>query len=93
MTYGVGLAVAMFTTEFCKAFFVSLHWAINLRTAVRLKGAFSSLGFQKMISMRGQSSLSMGEVNAYKHTCPIVVPFINLKGENVFDLLFRWLTF
>lgn len=62
VTYGVGLAVAMFTTEFCKAFFVSLHWAINLRTAVRLKGAFSSLGFQKMISMRGQSSLSMGEM-------------------------------
>ncbi|XP_068614033.1 ATP-binding cassette sub-family C member 12-like [Brachionichthys hirsutus] len=60
--YGVGLAFGLFTTEFCKAFFISLLWALNLRTAVRLKGAFSSVAFQKVISLRVQTGVSMGEM-------------------------------
>lgn len=60
---GVGLCLALFTSEFCKAFFISLLWAINLRTAVRLKGAFSTMAYQKVISLRVHSSISMGEVN------------------------------
>nr|XP_055061801.1 LOW QUALITY PROTEIN: ATP-binding cassette sub-family C member 12 [Misgurnus anguillicaudatus] len=58
---GVGLCVALFITEFSKAFFASLLWALNLRTAVRLKGAFSMLAFKKIISLRTLSSVSMGE--------------------------------
>ncbi|KAK7899190.1 hypothetical protein WMY93_020043 [Mugilogobius chulae] len=34
LTTGIGLAVAMLATEFCKIFFISLHWAINLRSAM-----------------------------------------------------------
>uniref|UniRef100_A0A3B5AC39 ATP-binding cassette sub-family C member 5 n=1 Tax=Stegastes partitus TaxID=144197 RepID=A0A3B5AC39_9TELE len=60
--HGVGLSLALFTTEFLKAFLISLLWALNLRTAVRLKGAFSSMGFQKIISLRVQSGISMGEM-------------------------------
>lgn len=37
-------------------------WAINLRTAVRLKGAFSAMAFDKVISLRVHSGISMGEV-------------------------------
>ncbi|XP_037553547.1 multidrug resistance-associated protein 9 [Nematolebias whitei] len=59
---GVGLSVALFTSEFCKAFFISLMWAINLRTAVRMKGAFSTMAYQKVISLRVHSSISMGEM-------------------------------
>ncbi|CAG5851555.1 unnamed protein product [Menidia menidia] len=62
VTHGVGLAFALFTSELCKAFFISLLWAINLRTAVRLKGAFSSVAFQKVISLRVHSGISMGEM-------------------------------
>ncbi|XP_068614030.1 ATP-binding cassette sub-family C member 12-like [Brachionichthys hirsutus] len=60
--YGVGLAFGLFTTEFCKAFFISLLCALDLRTAVRLKGAFSSVAFQKVISLRVQTGISMGEM-------------------------------
>ncbi|XP_023809459.1 multidrug resistance-associated protein 9 isoform X1 [Oryzias latipes] len=62
VAYGVGLAVALFTSEFFKAFFISLLWAVNLRTAVRLKGAFSTMAFQKAISLRVHSGVSMGEM-------------------------------
>lgn len=60
--HGVGLAFGLFSTEFSKAFLISLMWGVNLRTAVRLKGAFSSVAFQKVISLRVHSGISMGEM-------------------------------
>uniref|UniRef100_A0A669DVK2 ATP binding cassette subfamily C member 12 n=1 Tax=Oreochromis niloticus TaxID=8128 RepID=A0A669DVK2_ORENI len=62
LSYGVGLSIGLFTTECCKALLISLLWAMNLRTAVRLKGAFSAVAFQKIISLRVYSSVSMGEM-------------------------------
>ncbi|XP_068172840.1 ATP-binding cassette sub-family C member 12-like [Antennarius striatus] len=62
LLHGVGLALSLFTSEFCKAFIISLLFALNVRTAVRLKGAFSSVAFQKVISLRGQTGISMGEL-------------------------------
>lgn len=59
---GFGLALGLFTTEFCKAFFISLLWAINLRSAVRLKGAFSAVAFQKVLSLRVNNGFTMGEM-------------------------------
>ncbi|KAL7833683.1 hypothetical protein AOLI_G00286430 [Acnodon oligacanthus] len=61
LLYGVGLCVALFVTEFCKAFFASLLWAVNLRTAIRMKGAFSMLAFEKIISLRTLSGITVGE--------------------------------
>ncbi|KAL6112799.1 abcc12 [Pungitius sinensis] len=60
--YGVGLSFALFASEFSKGFLMSLLWAVNLRTAVRLKGAYSLLAFQKIVSLRGHSSISTGEM-------------------------------
>ncbi|XP_034535630.1 multidrug resistance-associated protein 9-like [Notolabrus celidotus] len=60
--HSVGLAFGLFISEFSKAFLTSLQWAINLRTAVRLKGAFSSMAYQKVISLRVHSGISMGEM-------------------------------
>uniref|UniRef100_A0AAQ5XWS8 ATP-binding cassette, sub-family C (CFTR/MRP), member 12 n=1 Tax=Amphiprion ocellaris TaxID=80972 RepID=A0AAQ5XWS8_AMPOC len=57
VVHGVGLALGLFTTEFFRAFLMSLMWAMNIRTAVRLKGAFSSVGFQKVISLRAHSGM------------------------------------
>uniref|UniRef100_A0A4W6G231 ATP binding cassette subfamily C member 12 n=1 Tax=Lates calcarifer TaxID=8187 RepID=A0A4W6G231_LATCA len=62
VTYGVGLSLGLFTSEFFKAFLMSLLWAVSLRTAVRLKGAFSSMAFQKVISLRAHSNISTGEM-------------------------------
>lgn len=66
--HGIGLAFGLFFSEFSKAFLISLLWALNLRTAVRLKGAFSSVAFQKVISLRVHSGISMGEVKTELHT-------------------------
>lgn len=72
VTHGAGLAVALFCTEFFKAFFISLMWALNLRTAARLKGAFSSIAYQKVISLRVHSGISMGEVKTtYLQSFPV----------------------
>ncbi|KAJ7994532.1 hypothetical protein DPEC_G00250450 [Dallia pectoralis] len=63
LVYGVGLCVALFTSEFCKAFFASLMWAVNIRTGIRVKGAFSTMAFKKFISLRSVSNdISVGEV-------------------------------
>lgn len=64
LSYGLGLAFALFFIEFSKAFFVSLMWAVNVRTAVRLKGAFCTMAFEKIVSLRVQTGLSNGEVRA-----------------------------
>uniref|UniRef100_A0A8C7JX16 ATP binding cassette subfamily C member 12 n=1 Tax=Oncorhynchus kisutch TaxID=8019 RepID=A0A8C7JX16_ONCKI len=48
--------------DFSKAFFASLLWAVNLRTAIRVKSAFSVVAFQKIISLRSVSNLSVGEM-------------------------------
>uniref|UniRef100_A0A673MNF8 ABC transmembrane type-1 domain-containing protein n=1 Tax=Sinocyclocheilus rhinocerous TaxID=307959 RepID=A0A673MNF8_9TELE len=61
LLHGIGLCVALFLSEFSKAFFSSLLWAVNLRTAVRMKGAFSMLAFKKIISLRSLTSISIGE--------------------------------
>lgn len=63
--HGVGLCVALFISEFSKAFFASLLWALNLRTAIRLKGAFSMLAFKKIISLRTLTNISVGEVSCF----------------------------
>lgn len=63
LLHGVGVCVALFISEFSKAYFTSLLWAVNLRTAVRVKGAFSMLAFTKIISLRNLTSISVGEVS------------------------------
>lgn len=61
VVHGVGVCVALFLTEFSKAFFASVLWAVNLRTAVRVKGAFSMLAFKKIISLRSLTAITVGE--------------------------------
>ncbi|XP_037312572.2 ATP-binding cassette sub-family C member 12-like isoform X2 [Pungitius pungitius] len=73
--YGVGLGFALFASQLSKGFLLSLLWALNLRTAVRLKGAYSLLAFKKVISLRGHSSKSTGEV----------IDVLTSDGHNLFD--------
>ncbi|XP_026888207.2 multidrug resistance-associated protein 9 [Electrophorus electricus] len=62
LVHGVGLCAALFVSEFSKAFFASLMWAMNMRTAIRLKSAFSMLAFHKIISLRTFGSVTVGEM-------------------------------
>uniref|UniRef100_A0A8C2ZRV4 ATP-binding cassette sub-family C member 5 n=1 Tax=Cyclopterus lumpus TaxID=8103 RepID=A0A8C2ZRV4_CYCLU len=75
VAYGVGLSIALFASEFSKAFMISLLWALNLRTAARLKGAYSSVAFQKVISLRLHTGISMGEM----------IGVLTNDGQKLFD--------
>ncbi|XP_061243073.1 ATP-binding cassette sub-family C member 12 isoform X1 [Bos javanicus] len=59
---GVGLCAALFTTEFTKVLFWALAWAINYRTAIRLKVAVSTLVFENLVSFKMLTHISVGEV-------------------------------
>lgn len=82
LSYGVGLAFALFFTEFCKAFFLCLMWAINVRTAVRLKGAFCTMAFEKIISLRVKSDVSNGEVSKPEPTKRVILKLLAQRREN-----------
>ncbi|XP_008820849.1 multidrug resistance-associated protein 9 [Nannospalax galili] len=59
---GIILCVALFSTEFTKALFWALAWAINYRTAIRLKVALSTLVFENLLSFKTLTHISAGEV-------------------------------
>ncbi|XP_060041594.1 ATP-binding cassette sub-family C member 12 isoform X3 [Erinaceus europaeus] len=59
---GIGLCLSLFATEFTKVLFWSLAWAINYRTAIRLKVAISTLVFENLVSFKTLSHISVGEV-------------------------------
>ncbi|XP_066204606.1 ATP-binding cassette sub-family C member 12 [Saccopteryx leptura] len=59
---GVGLCAALFATEFTKVVFWALAWAINYRTAIRLKVAVSTLVFENLMSFKTLTHISVGEV-------------------------------
>ncbi|XP_072683262.1 ATP-binding cassette sub-family C member 12 isoform X8 [Canis lupus baileyi] len=59
---GIGLCMALFATEFTKVLFWALAWAINYRTAIRLKVAVSTLVFENLVSFKTLAHISIGEV-------------------------------
>ena len=60
---GICLCLALFTTEFTKVLFWALAWAINYRTAIRLKVALSTLIFENLLSFKTLTHISAGEVS------------------------------
>ncbi|XP_062399832.1 ATP-binding cassette sub-family C member 12-like [Sardina pilchardus] len=62
LSYGLWMSCALFGSEFSKAFLLSLCWAINLRTATRVRAALSVLTFRKVIGMRITTSVSLGQI-------------------------------
>ncbi|XP_051689838.2 ATP-binding cassette sub-family C member 12 isoform X2 [Oryctolagus cuniculus] len=59
---GISLCLALFATEFTKVLFWALAWAINYRTAIRLKVAVSTLVFENLLSFKTLAHFSVGEV-------------------------------
>ncbi|XP_047385033.1 ATP-binding cassette sub-family C member 12 isoform X2 [Sciurus carolinensis] len=59
---GISLCIALFATEFTKVLFWALAWAINYRTAIRLKVALSTLVFENLVSFKTLTHFSVGEV-------------------------------
>ncbi|XP_054856398.1 ATP-binding cassette sub-family C member 12-like isoform X2 [Eublepharis macularius] len=59
---GIGLCVALFLAELTKVTFWALAWAINYRTAIRLKVAVSTVAFENLLAFKTLSHISFGEV-------------------------------
>ncbi|CAI5782524.1 ATP-binding cassette sub-family C member 12 isoform X1 [Podarcis lilfordi] len=73
--HGIGLCIALFITEFSKVFFWSMAWAINYRTAIRLKVAVSTLTFEKLLSFKTLARISVSEM----------INLLSNDGYRIFD--------
>ncbi|KAM6980884.1 ATP-binding cassette sub-family C member 12-like [Aplochiton taeniatus] len=56
------MCLGLFIADLCKAFFLSLLWAINIRTALKLRSAFVTIAYKKLISLKTLGSISEGEI-------------------------------
>ncbi|XP_062997330.1 ATP-binding cassette sub-family C member 12-like isoform X4 [Elgaria multicarinata webbii] len=59
---GIGLCIALFLTEFSKVVFWAMAWAVNYRTAIRLKVAVATVAFEKLLAFKTLAHVSFGEV-------------------------------
>ncbi|XP_063169177.1 ATP-binding cassette sub-family C member 12-like [Candoia aspera] len=59
---GIGLCIALFFTEFSKVVFWSLTWAVNYRTAIRVKVAVTTVAFENLLAFKSLKQTSLGEM-------------------------------
>ena len=60
--FGLSLVAGMFVTELMRSWSLSLMWAVNYRTAARLRGAALTFAFHKILRLRSTKDISPGEV-------------------------------
>ncbi|XP_074929938.1 ATP-binding cassette sub-family C member 12 [Chelonoidis abingdonii] len=65
---GIGLCIALFLAELFKVIFWALAWAINYRTAIRLKVAVSTVAFEYLLAFKSLTHISVGEMFMAKLT-------------------------
>jgi len=60
--YGLSLVAGIFLMELMRSWSLALMWAVNYRTAARLRGAALTFAFQKILRLRSTKDISPGEV-------------------------------
>ncbi|KAM9375837.1 ATP-binding cassette sub-family C member 5 [Pholidichthys leucotaenia] len=60
--YGLSLVAGIFLMELMRSWSLSLMWAVNYRTAARLRGAALTFAFQKILRLRSTKDTSPGEL-------------------------------
>ncbi|XP_067374775.1 ATP-binding cassette sub-family C member 5 isoform X2 [Channa argus] len=60
--YGLSLVVGIFLMELMRSWSLALMWAVNYRTAARLRGAALTYAFQKILCLRSTKDISPGEL-------------------------------
>ena len=78
LPYGLSLVAGIFATELIRSWSLALMWAVNYRTAARLRGAALTFAFQKILRLRSTKDVSAGEVGVGQHWNPIPT-----RGPNV----------
>ncbi|XP_062857046.1 ATP-binding cassette sub-family C member 5 [Trichomycterus rosablanca] len=62
LLYGLALVGGIFLTELVRSWSMALMWAVNYRTATRLRGAALTFAFQKILRLRSTKDISTGEL-------------------------------
>uniref|UniRef100_A0A8C6TD02 Si:ch211-221f10.2 n=1 Tax=Neogobius melanostomus TaxID=47308 RepID=A0A8C6TD02_9GOBI len=62
IAFGLSLVAGIFLMELTRSWAVAFTWAVNYRTAARLRGATLTLAFQKILSLRSTKEISPGEL-------------------------------
>ncbi|XP_072524361.1 ATP-binding cassette sub-family C member 5 isoform X2 [Salminus brasiliensis] len=62
LLYGLALVGGIFLMELARSWSLALMWAVNYRTATRLRGAALTFAFQKILRLRSTKDISTGEL-------------------------------
>ncbi|XP_062380409.1 ATP-binding cassette sub-family C member 5 [Sardina pilchardus] len=62
LPFGLSLVAGIFVTELIRSWTLAFMWALNYRTASRLRGAALTFAFSKILSLRNTRDMSMGEL-------------------------------
>ncbi|XP_062332155.1 ATP-binding cassette sub-family C member 5 [Osmerus eperlanus] len=62
LPYGLSLVAGIFLMELMRSWSLALMWAVNYRTAARLRGAALTFAFQKILRLRSTKDISAGEL-------------------------------
>lgn len=60
--YGLSLVAGIVLMELMRSWSLALMWAVNYRTAARLRGAALTFAFQKILCLRSTKDIGPGEV-------------------------------
>lgn len=60
--YGLSLVAGIFLMELMRSWSLALMWAVNYRTAARLRGAALTFAFNKILRLRSTKDISPGEL-------------------------------
>uniref|UniRef100_A0A3Q3SQW1 ATP-binding cassette sub-family C member 5 n=1 Tax=Mastacembelus armatus TaxID=205130 RepID=A0A3Q3SQW1_9TELE len=60
--YGLSLVAGVFLMELTRSWSLALVWAVNYRTAARLRGAALTFAFRKILRLRSTKDISPGEL-------------------------------
>ncbi|XP_041697456.2 multidrug resistance-associated protein 5 isoform X1 [Coregonus clupeaformis] len=62
LPYGLSLVAGIFLMELMRSWSLALMWAVNYRTATRLRGAALTFAFHKILRLRSTKDISAGEL-------------------------------
>ncbi|KAL2077491.1 hypothetical protein ACEWY4_026995 [Coilia grayii] len=62
LPYGLALVAGIFVTELIRSWSLAFMWALNYRTASRLRGAALTFAFNKLLNLRNARDMSVGEL-------------------------------
>lgn len=62
LLYGLALVGGIFLMELTRSWSLAFMWAVNYRTAARLRGAALTFAFQKILQLRSTKDVSTGEL-------------------------------